>query len=393
MGVGQSSEVSSLAGYASVQVAVEKSMYGAGETVRGYAQLEVKQPTNMYSVTVQLVGEAKTAVLYTVYHEEGSSSHTARETAPVVALEARVANFPSGTAPAGTWQCPFEFVLPLDAPSSMARQGKGSNTASLAYYAAVVVSRPKWASSKLVHRVMIDVVAAPPALVAPPRRDEAVKVTRCCCIPAGDMTLGAAASKNAYVGGERPEVLYAVDNASTQVVGRVSVTLYQNIRFNAGTHGHSFRSVVAGVDAPPVAMGDRFGFDGGAPARSAEIQLPPTFSAFSLHTRTIEVTHQIVVKCKTESEFVKDPHIVLDTWLYRTTPLPYAVPLDEGEGQQGIPAVAVPIAYAPDASLALPGAPACPTAVPIDTTGDGVADSWGWDTSGDGRVDKVQART
>ena len=391
MGVGQSSEVSSLAGYASVQVAVEKSMYGAGETVRGYAQLEVKQPTNMYSVTVQLVGEAKTAVLYTVYHEEGSSSHTARETAPVVALEARVANFPSGTAPAGTWQCPFEFVLPLDAPSSMARQGKGSNTASLAYYAAVVVSRPKWASSKLVHRVMIDVVAAPPALVAPPRRDEAVKVTRCCCIPAGDMTLGAAASKNAYVGGERPEVLYAVDNASTQVVGRVSVTLYQNIRFNAGTHGHSFRSVVAGVDAPPVAMGDRFGFDGGAPARSADIQLPPTFSAFSLRTRTIEVTHQIVVQSKTESCFVKDPYIALDTWLYRAAPLPYAVPLDEGEAPS-IP-TAVPIAYAPNASLALPGAPACPTAVPIDTTGDGVADSWGWDTSGDGRVDKVQAMT
>ncbi|KAH8095348.1 hypothetical protein JL720_2643 [Aureococcus anophagefferens] len=115
MGVAQSSEVSSLAGFASVQVAVEKSLYGAGETVRGYAQLAVQQPTKMSSVTVQLVGEAKTT--------------------------ARVADFPSGSAPAGTWQCPFEFVLPLDAPSSMARHGAGRNTASLAYYAGVVVGR------------------------------------------------------------------------------------------------------------------------------------------------------------------------------------------------------------------------------------------------------------
>ena len=35
------------------------------------------------------------------------------------------------------------------------------------------------------------------------------------------MTLGAAASKNAYVGGERPEVLYAVDNASTHFLASV----------------------------------------------------------------------------------------------------------------------------------------------------------------------------
>ena len=137
MGGVASSEISSLANYASVSVAVEKTTYVAGETVRGYVQLAVHQQTAMTAVTASFAGSARTTVHYTTHSGSGNDRRTehrtARETRCVLQMEAAVAHFPSGACEPGTFQCPFEFALPAVCPSTLARHGGGRNTASIDY--------------------------------------------------------------------------------------------------------------------------------------------------------------------------------------------------------------------------------------------------------------------
>jgi len=395
MGAVASSEVSSLQNYASVQVAVEKTTYQAGETVRGYVQLAVAQTTTMTSVTASLAGTARTTVRlrtgtklrrrsrstapaqvhYTTHRNKKTRHHTAREHRCLLQMEAAVARFPSGSCDPGHFQCPFEFLLPTECPSTLARRGGGRNTASLDYCVGVVVARPGWTKRNLVHRVAIDVVAAPPPVVSPARVDETVRVTRCCCIDAGVMRLGALMARNAYQGGEAPEVHYAVANDSSQDVMCVLCSLNQTISFTAGNHRQNLNSCLARVEMPAVAKGARFGFSvngDGAPLATATLQLPAEFRAFSCETPTISVRHSVVVHSITKSSFVKDPKVQLPVTLYRLTPLPaaflVAAPVDGGS--DGLVPVAAPLPYAPQASSAAPA-----RGVPVDTTGDGVADS------------------
>mmetsp|Transcript_34192 Transcript_34192/g.105044 ORF Transcript_34192/g.105044 Transcript_34192/m.105044 type:complete len:385 (-) Transcript_34192:193-1347(-) len=380
--VSSEDEVSSLPD-ASVRVALEKTSYRAGETVRGYLQLTITRRTALTTMTVSLAGRAWTTVQYTDGGGGGSSSAhcTARENRHLLQMEAPVAHFPSGVCDPGHFQCPFEFQLPLDVPSSMAehksqsRFVSGDNVARLDYCVGVVVARPGWTKRNLVHRVAIDVVAAPPPVVSPARVDETVRVTRCCCIDAGVMRLGALMARNAYQGGEAPEVHYAVANDSSQDVMCVLCSLNQTISFTAGNHRQNLNSCLARVEMPAVAKGARFGFSvngDGAPLATATLQLPAEFRAFSCETPTISVRHSVVVHSITKSSFVKDPKVQLPVTLYRLTPLPaaflVAAPVDGGS--DGLVPVAAPLPYAPQASSAAPA-----RGVPVDTTGDGVADS------------------
>ena len=174
--------------------------------MRGYLQLTITRRTALTTITVSLAGRAWTTVQYTDGGGGGSSSAhcTARENRHLLQMEAPVAHFPSGVCDPGHFQCPFEFQLPLDVPSSMAehksqsRFVSGDNVARLDYCVGVVAARPGWKDPKLVHRVPIQILAPPPAYVVPTRVDVAVAVTRCSCIGAGSMRLGALMAQNAY---------------------------------------------------------------------------------------------------------------------------------------------------------------------------------------------------
>mmetsp|Transcript_15139 Transcript_15139/g.47055 ORF Transcript_15139/g.47055 Transcript_15139/m.47055 type:complete len:376 (-) Transcript_15139:195-1322(-) len=375
MGAVASSEVSSLQNYASVQVAVEKTTYQAGETVRGYVQLAVAQTTTMTSVTASLAGTARTTVHYTTHRNKKTRHHTAREHRCLLQMEAAVARFPSGSCDPGHFQCPFEFLLPTECPSTLARRGGGRNTASLDYCVGVVVARPGWTKRNLVHRVAIDVVAAPPPVVSPARVDETVRVTRCCCIDAGVMRLGALMAQNAYQDGQNLEIHYAVANNSSQLIVGVRCSLQQILTVSARGRSHRMISELASVVMPGVHRGGSVGIKG-TPLATAPLWLPkfsPTTGAlFSRVTPTIIVSHRVVVQTKTKSDYVQDPFIKLPVTLYTLNPPPaatlVAAPVDGGS--DGLVPVAAPLPYAPQASSAAPA-----RGVPVDTTGDGVADS------------------
>mmetsp|Transcript_15140 Transcript_15140/g.47060 ORF Transcript_15140/g.47060 Transcript_15140/m.47060 type:complete len:396 (-) Transcript_15140:195-1382(-) len=395
MGAVASSEVSSLQNYASVQVAVEKTTYQAGETVRGYVQLAVAQTTTMTSVTASLAGTARTTVRlrtgtklrrrsrstapaqvhYTTHRNKKTRHHTAREHRCLLQMEAAVARFPSGSCDPGHFQCPFEFLLPTECPSTLARRGGGRNTASLDYCVGVVVARPGWTKRNLVHRVAIDVVAAPPPVVSPARVDETVRVTRCCCIDAGVMRLGALMAQNAYQDGQNLEIHYAVANNSSQLIVGVRCSLQQILTVSARGRSHRMISELASVVMPGVHRGGSVGIKG-TPLATAPLWLPkfsPTTGAlFSRVTPTIIVSHRVVVQTKTKSDYVQDPFIKLPVTLYTLNPPPaatlVAAPVDGGS--DGLVPVAAPLPYAPQASSAAPA-----RGVPVDTTGDGVADS------------------
>mmetsp|Transcript_24398 Transcript_24398/g.73448 ORF Transcript_24398/g.73448 Transcript_24398/m.73448 type:complete len:385 (-) Transcript_24398:182-1336(-) len=380
--VSSEDEVSSLPD-ASVRVALEKTSYRAGETVRGYLQLTITRRTALTTMTVSLAGRAWTTVQYTDGGGGGSSSAhcTARENRHLLQMEAPVAHFPSGVCDPGHFQCPFEFQLPLDVPSSMAehksqsRFVSGDNVARLDYCVGVVAARPGWKDPKLVHRVPIQILAPPPAYVVPTRVDVAVAVTRCSCIGAGSMRLGALMAQNAYQDGQNLEIHYAVANNSSQLIVGVRCSLQQILTVSARGRSHRMISELASVVMPGVHRGGSVGIKG-TPLATAPLWLPkfsPTTGAlFSRVTPTIIVSHRVVVQTKTKSDYVQDPFIKLPVTLYTLNPPPaatlVAAPVDGGS--DGLVPVAAPLPYAPQASSAAPA-----RGVPVDTTGDGVADS------------------
>lgn len=365
-----------------IAVAVDKSLYNAGEVVRGYVQVtDVQADLALPDISVTFLGSAFTRVRYTKTTGSGKNKKRVKKTATqnhtLVKLDTKVGQVDSSLVSEGaSLQWPFEFAIPSDATSSMAPISFGRNKAKITYSVSVHATAPGklWGTSTTcVQRVELDVVAAPPVLTAPPRIQSDVKVMRCCCIPAGHMQVAAASSLSAYKMGDNPQVTYEVSNESSQDVSYVTVSLVRSVHWNARGHGSSSNSTIVSTKQDGVPIGGKFGFQQeklGASAqvgpeeaaRSVDLEIP-SLAYFSTSTPTITCTYSLLVKVKTESEFVRDPEVHLPISTYRLDPCAAAAEIEAGDGEdddgnddandedEPILVCAVSIAYEPNPAI------------------------------------------
>jgi hypothetical protein len=346
-----------------IAVAVDKSLYNAGEVVRGYVQVtDLQAAVALPDITVTFIGSAITSVRYSETTGSGENKQTVQKTATqnhtLVKLDTKVGQVDSSLVRDGvSLQWPFEFAIPADATSSMPPIFSGSGKAEITYSVSVHTSAPGklWGTSTTcVKRVELDVVAAPPVLTVPPRIQTDVKVMRCCCIPAGRMQVAVASSLSAYKMGDNPQVTYEVSNESSQDVSYVTVSLVRSVHWRAEGHGSSSKTTIVSTKQHGVPIGGKFGFQQkklGASAqvgpedaaRSVDLEIP-SLAYVSTSTPTITCAYSLRVKVKTESAFVRDPEVHLAISTYRLDPCAAAAESEAGD-------VSLLVAYEPNPAI------------------------------------------
>jgi len=317
-----------------VNFALEKPMYTAGDTVKGYVELDVKaDDVELPEFTVELRGVAFSAVSYSKSSGAGRSqksvTKTARTRRTIVKVQSKVDCLDKGRLAKGSkLQIPFALLIPKDAPSAMPLITSGHYTkphqAQIHYTIGIYASKPValWGkSTSALAKTLVDIVALPPTLTDPARQLGQISVTRCGCIPAGSINFAVLSSLTAFKAGDAPTVTYEVDNQTSQEIEHISVYVERTVTWIAYTSdgGHSRRAGITyklhAKKEAGLGPGCAFGMGGKEAARTVTLSIPKS-AFFSTNTDTVKVRYALVVKAKTASRFVKDPTLRLPLTAY-----------------------------------------------------------------------------
>jgi hypothetical protein len=418
-----------LAQHCTAGVALEKTAYVAGEIVRGYVQVDLRAPIRCQNVFAFLACEAKTKVHYTTHSGSGkhrrTRHHYAHERQSVYQLRAHVAQFATARAAPGRYQFPFEFQLPLQAPSTLHIPGV-SEHCFVTHSVRVELQGcgsdlEKQQRSWPVHSVLLNVNGAAP-VGAPTAQSQTKPVNVCCCISKGSVGLDSQLTSTACQAGGNVGVTLSVRNASSATCSGVIVSIREMTTWCARGHWHrSDRPCVEGQVHPQINPGQsvgpvtvQVGVPTGGPAGGCNPSLVVAGPC------GISVAHRVRVQCKTAccvTDPFNDTNICVhggppsaEVFLAQATALGTvyreqaaaatassspAAGLDKGGGAMMGPIVAA-IPYNPTGGGGGGGggggsvyATPQSVGVPVDTTGDGIADAIGFDTTGDGVIDSL----
>ena len=387
---------------AQVQVALQQVKVNAGGLLVGYVDLTILGPIQCEAVNVDCKCEANTTVHYTTRSggkHKRTHHHTARELDTVYLFRMAGASYPLGQASPGRFQIPFQFQIPPNAPSSTSYRRDTRNSGSITHMIAVnVVAK---GVSYNVYGVPFQVVGQVLHQVTAQMIEDTKFVNFCCCFSRGDMTLGAMSNKNAYTAGEAASVTYEVNNNSTSGVNDIVVSLKSKILFSARNHRFS----CINCHGPPVKVGKVLTKTGVGSkaivtpsiASLVHLQVPMNIPYTTMNTRTMNIAYFLELYCETGS-CITNPCVKLPVTIYQSSTMDqhmmaqaYAFCAeDDSPDREELPAMpmATTVAYQPQGGAITPTGYSMKP-VPVDTTGDGIANAVGYDTTGDGKIDSL----
>lgn len=365
---------SQFSGRGSVSVALERGQYHAGESVKGYIQVQSNGEMQCTDLIAHFHGEVRTVVHYTRTYEERyeengewktktiTTHHTAFQREYIVEESRYVARFANGVAPPGMYQFPFQFNLHPSLPSSV--YVEGHDNASIMYGVEVRLVRPGIFKPDLVHRTMFDLIAHVPHPITPDYTIDRQDVNCCCCFGKGSVTMSAALEQNAFRANEPVNVRVQFENQSSSEVQRIDVEVHEDVYFTAMGEGERKVRTIASATLPEsIPAGGGFGENLGTDHKLVNIRLPP-FNHCTLRSRLLTITHCVRVRAITPFG-ITNPSIDLPVTLHRSglAQAAFSPPLHEGE-ELGFGEI---MAYHPDSNamqspFALDFAPSAPVA-------------------------------
>jgi hypothetical protein len=295
---------------------------------------------------------------------------------------------------------PFEFTIPHEAASTVVVPLIARNSASLTHMIAVGIDVGGGGGIHYVHSVPFQVISRVNHPINETMIEDRQEVDCCCCFGKGEMILGAHLNKNAYQAGEQASATYEINNASSSRVDKVQVQLVATVRATAKGYSFVRNEVLATLNCDGIEPNSGFGsrhIEGGA-AKQLMLQIPHACPFPSVSVSTLNIEYHLIVTAQT-AFCVTNPSIKLRLTLYQQQlqqdvmvqghNLEVANPAEE---QAYIPMYAS-VSYVPDSQALYGTAPPAymrtPVAVPVDTTGDGIANAMGYDTTGDGQIDAL----
>lgn len=400
-----------LAQHCTAGIAIERTSYVAGEIIRGYVQVEIRAPIRCENVFCYLACDAKTKVHYTTHSGSGkhrrTHHHYAHERQAVHLLRAHVAQFSGAQAQPGNYQFPFEFHLPAEAPSSL-HIDEGANHCFVTHCVRVELqgcgnNRAKQSQSWPIQSVLFNVNSAPPT-GEPTAQSEIQPVTACCCLSKGTIGLDSQLVSNTCQIGGNIGITYSVRNSSNAECSGVIVSIRECATWSARGHWRRY-------DRPALEnkVHDIVGANVSVGPFTGQIVLPlgSCHPSMNLEQCNISVDHRLRVQAKTAC-CVTDPYNDTSICVHEGPPTvavlsAQAVQLGavlnqtQGSDSSGVDkgGVSVPIVqampYNPASNSSANGVFTSPqmTGIPMDTTGDGIANAIGYDTTGDGVVDSL----
>ena len=287
--------------------------------------------------------------------------------------------------------------MPTNASSTVVVPLIGRNSASVTHMIAVGIC--VGGKVHYVHSVPFQVKAMAPQAINPTMIEDRKEINFCCCFGKGEMVLGAHLDKNAYASGEGASLTYEVNNASSSKVEKLQVDIIGTV--TASAKGHSFHrtNVIASMLCDPVEANDGFGSrrPEGGPAKTLTLRVPSQIPYPTSSTKNLRIEYRVAVSCETAC-CVTNPSIALPVTIYQQTMDQSAMIQGynmeiENPAEQEYPLLVASVVYAPDSNAlhgtAPPAHMRAPVAIPVDTTGDGIANALGYDTTGDGKIDAL----
>lgn len=326
----------------SVSVALERGQYHAGETVKGYIQVQSNGEMQCTDLIAHFHGEVRTVVNYTRQYEERyeengqmktkmiTTRHTAYQREYIVEESRYVARFANGVAPPGMYQFPFQFQLHPSLPSSV--YVEGYDNASIMYGVEVRLARPGIFKHDLVHRSMFDLIAQVPHPITPDYTIDRQNITCCCCFGKGSVTMSSALEQNAFRANEPINVRVQFENQSSSEVQRIEVEVHEDVYFTAmGERERKVRTIASASLPEAIPAGGGFGENLGTQHKMVQIRLPP-FNHCTLRSRLLTITHCVRVRAITPFG-ITNPSIDLQVTLHRSglVQAAFSPPLHEGE--------------------------------------------------------------
>lgn len=249
----------------------------------------------------------------------------------------------------------------------------------------VAIKRHGWFKRNLVHRVGFDVYGTPPqSITTNPNATKSFPITTCCCWNSGSIDLDVTTDSSAYRNGSMIDVTHRINNtASTADVDSAFVSVVEILDLHA--RGHRTR-VYRVLQQQPLAV------PAGPNASPRSSLLVPNNFGCTITSKTLTVRHVVRLYVRTAGCCVSDPVLDSPVELFMVGPgsgVAVATVIPEivvGARDDEVIPVATTIPY--DTAVAA-SAPPVVKGIPLDTTGDGVTDSWGYDTTGDGKIDAL----
>lgn len=387
---------------AQCQIALREQTVTAGTMCVGYIQLNITAPIKCEQILIDLKGEAYTTVGYSSGSGKRRRRRTARENSVLYTLRMIAAQYPNGTAPPGQYQIPFQFEVPKNAPASFILPTTGRNSARITHSVAVSVQ---------VKGKVYYVQACPFQVLSPLNHavnammiEDVRQVSFCCCFAKGNVSLAARTDKNAYASNEIANIIYEVSNNSSQKITSVNVELVRAMTYRARGHGSWSNAKVVQLRCGSIEANSGFGSKASPPSPALQVQMQIPMVEFSTcETPTISTRYVLRLQAMTGS-CISNPKVEIPVTLYQTA--------SANQGQMMVQAIVQSYQSTPDADasggMQIPIASAIPynpnvnlqnqfqptnkslmKPIPVDTTGDGIANAMGYDTTGDGMIDSL----
>ena len=385
---------------ATCQIALQLQTVMAGQYCAGYVNLHVNNPIQCERIYIDMIGKIKSSVRYYTGSGEHRRIVEAKEERTLYSVRMVAAEYPNEEVPPNQYQIPFQFQVPSDAPPdgrvsypSPCSSWAGDDSASTTHMVCVGVqvkgkiyyiqSTPFSVSPILLHGIHSGMV------------EDVQKVNFCCCFSKGSMRLAAKTTKNAYVKNEPATVIYEVNNDSTKDVEAVFIELISTTTIYAENEESNHTKTLSQTKCGRVAKHTGFGSRAIEPSPALQVQLivPPVISS-SRSTPLLKLGYIIRLTAVT-GICTTNPKVEIPVTIYegmKATAI--AMPAPDSAGSFGMPLIQA-IPYTPDvtiqrrSSIFQPTNPALMNPIPVDLTGNGVADCFGYDTSGDGKVDSL----
>lgn len=235
---------------ATLGISCDTTSCTGGASIAGKVYLNVAKEVDASHLQIALVGEERTTVRYT--ESRGSGKNRRTVTKYVHACHTfllrrwNLAEFADNKAQVGQFEYEFNFTLPAtdDLPSTFYTAANGGK-AQVTYYVETRLHKTGWFSwDTTASRVIQVTIPSPPVKpVESAMVQSTIPVRLCCCINKGEMDLKAMVNKDAFMTGDKMDILYEARNQSTAEVQHISVKLIEHVRWKAGSHGDGKRFV------------------------------------------------------------------------------------------------------------------------------------------------------
>jgi hypothetical protein len=330
---------------AELSISFEKpvSSYSAGELVRGYAQLDVKQSIDVAEAIVELRAEACTYESFKPTGQPKQSLIYANDCHLLMLQGTRLA-FPSQRLSVGLHQAPFQFEIPVDAPASMQMKVVNGNALNI-YRVELYLKCSGWSSRHLCHRVAIAVNSAtPPKLSSPGELMENLTVWKWgCCSNNSGIDVRIATDRRVYKEGDQIVVTLKAHNYSNQHVSRINVRLMEGVswrtKYSLKEAGEDVDSLAWKESDQAIRVLQQFNLEGKGGVHKGEgfgntSALPPRIArseplknirfCSSASSHLITVSFWIEIRMVTASILTNNPILCMPVLIYRTAPQPDA---------------------------------------------------------------------